>query len=768
MQVDGVHSLPAGDEDDGSLFGSPPPSPARGRSPQLALPTGPGSAENVGTIALPGSHSCSELAIDPAVFLLNRPLPPKNPDTPAPTTTTTITTTTTSTPTPTPTPTPHPLTHSSISNTASNRPPISRGSSRGLRNPKSGKERSTTPRPPPPIHFPDPNEPPPSNFLRSQQALLGHAGLIGGLDPSTLSTRYHKGATSKNPIIVEDELDPPRLGKKGTHSLDSSSLPSPSNDEVVSSLVKQKNIFPVLESLLRLLSGPGAPNAFPAATQSCSPPPSSNGSSNERGAAPKRRKLNSVPAGAADWDVPYPFQQGEGPSQYRVRWEKERLKQLVSQLAVLIKGARRSAAARTYLQQRADSPSPMNPPNPPDQTFFQQHPTADMSFYQQQDMPAFTSGVKDVASMRTRTVPPSPLSRTFEASLQTAPLDDLITSLYNFIPPASSPSNQTSYLPSSEFSQHHCPPADAQATALDAVSLDLEQLLAMFRDSPSPCTGGSTDSPVDVPTASHANPADQFLLHGTPMVPGVIPDSMIDPILLGRSFNSNSDLVDPSRTTFTDGQGPSTPMLLRSPIASTSSLFDPLTPTEDLYSDPEVYRPEQGRFQLSSHRPCVPQGLVNAIAEDPINAAALLLQIAKSAPLPATAQSKSQLLPLPASRSLSIEPWSPVPALSSRPFPTSTATTTPMMSRASSAVPRQDSIISPTAPTTQVLSLLDQGRLTKATSGDKPLNKQELIRRAKDRRQRLLAELEKAKVELWEATIEQGVLNHLMKDSSCT
>jgi len=63
---------------------------------------------------------------------------------------------------------------------------------------------------------------------------------------------------------------------------------------------------------------------------------------------------------------------------------------------------------------------------------------------------------------------------------------------------------------------------------------------------------------------------------------------------------------------------------------------------------------------------------------------------------------------------------------------------------------------------------LGQGRLSKATSGDKPLNKQELILRAKDRRQRLLAELEKAKVELWGATIEQGVLNHLMKDCNCT
>jgi len=166
--------------------------------------------------------------------------------------------------------------------------------------------------------------------------------------------------------------------------------------------------------------------------------------------------------------------------------------------------------------------------------------------------------------------------------------------------------------------------------------------------------------------------------------------------------------VGPSRNTFIDAQGPSTPTLLQSPIASASSLFDPLTPTEDPYSDPGVYRPEQGRFPLSSHRPRVPQGLVNAIAEDPINAAALLLQIAESASLPATTQSKSQLLPLPVSRSLSIEPRSPVPALSSRLFPTSTATTTPMTSRASSAVTRHDSTVSAIAPTTQIFSLLDQ------------------------------------------------------------
>ena len=56
------------------------------------------------------------------------------------------------------------------------------------------------------------------------------------------------------------------------YSLDSSSLPSPSNEEVVSYLVKQRNIFPVLEPLQRLFSGTELPNALPATTRSCSPP----------------------------------------------------------------------------------------------------------------------------------------------------------------------------------------------------------------------------------------------------------------------------------------------------------------------------------------------------------------------------------------------------------------------------------------------------------------------------------------------------------------
>ena len=533
MQVDGVHALPAGDEDDDeSLFGSPPPSPARGRSPQLALPTGPGHTENVGTIALPGSQYCSELAIDPAVLLFNRPLPQRNADTPTP-------------------PPNHPTPPSTLSPP---RPTVSRRPSRAPRNSRNAGVQSATPHPTPPISFPNPDEPLPSNFLRNQQALLGHAGLICGLDPSTLSTKYHKGATSQNPIIVEDELDPPPLGKGDAYSFDSSLLPSPPSEEVVSSLVKQKNIFPVLESLLRLLSGTGASNTAHAVTPFCSPASSVDALSKERGAAPKRRKLNSVPAGAADWDVPYPFPQGEGPTNYRLRWEKERLKQLLSQLGVLVKGAQRSAAARTYLQQHADLWSTINTPMPQGQTADQQQPTAGASHCEQRNIPDFPSHIEDVASSPTVSETPGQIPA---AATQTASLDELLTSLLDdSILRGSSPSNLTSFSSSSDSTSHHS-------------------------------------------------------------------------------------------------------------------------------------------SRVGSH-----------------------------------------------------------------------VTMTPMSSRASSTAPRQEYAASSSTPTAQTVSLSDQRRQTPLKA--KALNKQEIIQRAKDRRQQLVLELERAKVELWETTVEQAVLNHLMKDRGCS
>ena len=744
MPANGELALPIQDEDDGSLFGSPPSSPplspARGRSPQLALPTGPRSAENVGTIALPGSHYCSELALDPAVLHLDDQTTTRNSDTPSAIPLTSS-----------PTLRPSPLT-----------PATSRKSSRAPRNSRNEKDRSATPRTPAPsIQFPDPSDPLPSNFLRNQEALLGHAGLIGGLTPSTLSTRHHKGATSQNPIIVEDALDPPLLGKNSNFSLNSTSLPPPTSEEVVSSLVKQRNIFPVLESLLRLLSGTGVPCTPPAATFSCPSDPassSSGASSQERGQGPKRRRLNSVPAGAADWDVPYPFQQGEGPSQYRRHWEKERLKQLISQLTVVIKGAKRSAATRTFLQQHAGRSSSVPfPQRSSSQAPSQQQPIPpDMQSQDKNVTPPCHPQIRDVTDT------PAATENILHQGPQipaASPLDDFIFSLCGPTPRESTPSTQ----PTSSFESlpHPHPQTSPHPTGSNQLSPDIQRLLAMLRFSSTQSMVASSDSAgLMAPHSPCSNSADQFPFHENAVASSSIPDSVIDPALLDMSHNHNSDLLDPSVNS--TGQDPLTPALLQSPITSTSSLFGPLTPREDVCSEPDVYRPEQGTLQLLSRFFHAPQAQM-PIAEDPIRAATLLLQAMISAPSQGT-QSKAQSQPPPPTRFQSEVSQSPAPALSSEQLATSTTTVTPSVSRASSTAPRSWTAVPGTAAPLRVSSPVDQRRPSRASAGSKALNKQEVIQRAKERRQQLVTALERAKVELWEATIEQGVLSHLMKD----
>jgi len=293
-------------DDDDSLFGSPPPSPsARGRSPSpaLALPgassgqlfrgSGP-SAQNVGTIALPGSHYSEPIAANNA-----------------------------------------------------------------QRKKAHKKPRQSTPRPPPTISFPDPSQPPPSHFLRNQEALLGHAGLIAGLKPSRLPA-VHCGASPSNPIVLDDRETqipsrPSTIGRSNFRHLDSSHLPTPSTQEVVDMLIKLKDIFPVLQSILKLLVSGTATGAqgqgIPAATTGA------RGWSSQRRISVqplvKRRKLNRVPAGAVDWDVPYPFLDGEGPEAYRQNWTKDRSRQLIAQLIGLVRVALEKATAKKHLDESA-------------------------------------------------------------------------------------------------------------------------------------------------------------------------------------------------------------------------------------------------------------------------------------------------------------------------------------------------------------------------------------------------------------------------------
>lgn len=379
MQVDDIADQ-HDDLDTDSLFGSPPPSPGRGRSSSpLALPSGQNATENVGTLALPGSHLCSELppAPLPAPPLKSNP-PQLRPQTVA--------------------------TFRQLPQDKTSTIPLgkSRRATPAPRKTKRMSRRSTPAteaRPnPPPIQLPSPSEPTPPNFLRNQEALLGLAGLVGGVRPANLSLQRHtRGASASNPIVVEDEQQPASIGRRPLyrHTASSSQLPTPSSDEILATLVKQKNIFPVMDALLRLVAGPTrasvpsaalpAPGSSTTAPQSSVPvhsqyaqvPPtsyahpyypygysypyyyshpyyysptnyqhSSTGFSSRSAPPPKRRKLTTVPAGAADWDVPYPFEAGQGPPDYQTNWERQRGQQLLEDLVGLVKSAAAKAAAK--------------------------------------------------------------------------------------------------------------------------------------------------------------------------------------------------------------------------------------------------------------------------------------------------------------------------------------------------------------------------------------------------------------------------------------
>jgi hypothetical protein len=194
----------------------------------------------------------------------------------------------------------------------------------------------------PEFPLPDPTAPPPPHFLRNQENLLGRAGRIARVKPANLAPA--RGSTPLNPILVDDEDHAqPTLSRRAPSRertqpyIDPALLTAPTNQEIVSVLIGQKDIFPILEGVLKLVMG-----STPATR-----PKTGFEHKDQAGTshAPKKRKLNRVPAGATDWDVPYPFEQGEGPEEYHQTWERERGKQLISQLIQLIKSAARKAVS---------------------------------------------------------------------------------------------------------------------------------------------------------------------------------------------------------------------------------------------------------------------------------------------------------------------------------------------------------------------------------------------------------------------------------------
>ncbi|KAL0955025.1 hypothetical protein HGRIS_003944 [Hohenbuehelia grisea] len=336
------------DDDEDSLFGSPPPEVApaitRGRSPSPLL-------------ALPGSSTAASSILLPST---------SNP----------IASTSSSWPS-APSATPS-INISEFRPEPQLRPPRQRPQ-RPKPKPKAQQTRSTTPRPGPQIELPGPDDDLPPNFLRNHSALLGLAGLVGHVRPANLTVprgeSHRRGSTPSNPIVLDDNDNEPSTTRKSVRNaprtfsstsrplsnIDPSILPAPSNAEIVAALMKQRDVFPVLESILKLIARAGSQVAAGQNQNQRSPWSSvsertsraSSVSSTSSAPPTKRRKLNNVPAGATDWDVPYPFSPGEGPEAYSGAWEQTRGRQLVEQLVGLVKNAAKQAAVTRYNKQRS-------------------------------------------------------------------------------------------------------------------------------------------------------------------------------------------------------------------------------------------------------------------------------------------------------------------------------------------------------------------------------------------------------------------------------
>lgn len=152
------------------------------------------------------------------------------------------------------------------------------------------------------------------------------------MKPTSLPQQTIRGSTPSNPIIIE-ESDPAHE----PHA-DPSQLTSINGEDAITSLIRQKNIFPVLSSIMKLLGNSPAASTRPSTHDRASSRPC-NGPAMTAPPPLKRRKLTSVPAGAVEWDVPYPFPEGEGPEAYHATWERERARHLITQLVESIKAA---------------------------------------------------------------------------------------------------------------------------------------------------------------------------------------------------------------------------------------------------------------------------------------------------------------------------------------------------------------------------------------------------------------------------------------------
>lgn len=633
-----------------SLFGSPTlvPQDGDGKPSELALPSAGINSENVGTIALLGSQSVSELdSNSPALSVrasesLTRP--------PA----------------------------FSLVEDPSFLQDANRRTRRSKHQAGTAKGHLTAATP---TTFP-------KNYLRNSQTLLGTAGVVGRVNHS----RRVRGCSRGDPILVHDHINPPPVGTQGNFlPIDSSLLPQPSNEAIAASMIRQRNIYPVLASILKLMGAdPSGPIQFP---------PRRTGF--ERDIAPslepqvKRRKLN-IPAGANDWDVPFPFpvEAGQCQEEYqrsKTNWEKNQGKKLMKQLAGLIKSAANKAATINYCAENNLS----NGSLPSHQVLrVRNHYRKNTEAY---DTPEQGSAYVAVSNHAYPTPSPSASTENDDGTELRVPSQTEEQAYFSFDALVDAFAAQTSPIPNLTTAQ-----ANDSGVSTDFNEADYRKLISMLDESCSmPADDAIAMSEWDleslmlscsalgspIPSSAALSPKSALVSLPRP----ALSDSLIDPDLLALSLTQSADPYGCYISTESETTIEKTP-----PVSGMSILWDSLVSP---FKETLCAATENTLFnsQLSLGQYATP--------------AQLMLH---GFPPP------KQTLPLQLSSPVQS---SPPPA----------------------ELRYKRCIAGPGAPT---------GRAD---------DRAELLRKVQERRRELLGAIDRSKVELWETTIEQGVLTHMAR-----
>jgi hypothetical protein len=170
-------------------------------------------------------------------------------------------------------------------------------------------------------------------------------------------------ATSKKRTRSQKQISKP----SATSQVQRPYVPESVHDIVLGQLAKDPNVVPLLQAIVEYVY---KTNLAPAQSRlvKTSPTPAAND------VRPiKRRRLQRVPAGAEGWTVPFPFPQGEGPQHYRETWEMKRLIVLLGSLIRNLKDWRGQHGTvsfntqprkRTFRKKQSSSETPSPSPAP--------------------------------------------------------------------------------------------------------------------------------------------------------------------------------------------------------------------------------------------------------------------------------------------------------------------------------------------------------------------------------------------------------------------